>query len=89
MTRSERTPRDIGEIHDATLSARERAGAARARADAARHRAAAAREAAEKATTEYARAAQRRVAYLHAGLALSYEADARALHALREEPSGT
>jgi hypothetical protein len=63
---------DTNQRHDA-------AGAAQTRADHARERARAARVAAERATTEYARSAHRRVADLHAALALRHEDDARAL----------
>jgi hypothetical protein len=55
------------------------AGEAETRADAARWRALAARDAAERATTEYARRAQERVANMHSELALIHDDHARAL----------
>jgi DNA-binding transcriptional regulator YiaG len=62
------------------------AGAAQLRAANARERALAAREAANQATTEYARGAHRRVAELHAELALSHEDFARTLHVGGDDP---
>jgi hypothetical protein len=64
------------------------AGEAATRADAARRRALAARDAAERATTEYARRTQERVADMHSALALSHDDHARALRRLadRGEP---
>jgi hypothetical protein len=63
--------------------------AAQSRADDAYRRAEAARDEADRATTDYARNAHRRVADLHAALAISHEEDAHALSAIREDPEPT
>jgi hypothetical protein len=55
------------------------ASAAQMRADDARRRAVAARQAAERASTEYARRVQQRVADIHSELALSHDDYARTL----------
>jgi hypothetical protein len=60
--------------------------AAQMRAPNARERALAARAAADEATTEYARGAHRRVAELHAELAVSHEDFARTLHVGGDDP---
>jgi len=76
-------PGDVNERSDPRHDA---AGAAQMRAANARERALAAREAANQATTEYARRAHRRVAELHAELALSHEDFARTLHVGGDDP---
>jgi hypothetical protein len=69
------------DTNEHAVRAHDAAAAAQRRAEDARRRAVAARHAAEQATTEYTRLALRRVADLHAELALSHEDLARTLGA--------
>jgi hypothetical protein len=71
---------DTGQATAATAAT---AAAAQTRVDDARERERAARAAAEQATTESARRAHRRVADLHAALALSHDDHAKALRLRR------